>query len=179
MLESTVVRSLMQKLYFLVPNVDSARSLVDELLQYGVEWEHIHLVAKEDTPLEDLPKSTVMEKSDFIPSLKRGVAAGGATGLLAGLAALALPSVGLVVGGGAVLISTLGGAGFGAWAAAMIGGSVPNSQIRQFEDAIAQGQILMLLEVAEPKIAEVQKLVRQHHPEAEIKGSESDIPPAV
>jgi hypothetical protein len=169
----------MEKLYFLIPNAEGVRSTVDELLQLGIDWEHIHLVANQDTPLEDLPDATPLETSDFVPSLKRGVSVGGATGLLAGLGALALPSVGLVVGGGAMLAGALGGAGFGAWASAMIGSSVPNSHIRQFEKAIKEGQILMLVEVAENRIDETQQRIRKHHPTVKIEGVEPTLPPAV
>jgi hypothetical protein len=84
-----------------------------------------------------------------------------------------------VVGGGALLAGTLGGAGFGAWAAAMIGGSVPNSHIRQFEEAIKNGQILMLVEVTENQVEETQQRVKKHHPDAKIEGVEPNIPPAV
>lgn len=169
----------MEKLYFLIPNAESARSVVDELLQFGIEWEHIHLVANQNTPLDDLPDATPLETSDFVPSLKRGVSVGGATGLLAGLGALALPSVGLVVGGGALLAGVLGGAGFGTWAAAMIGSSVPNSHIRQFENAIKDGQILMLVEVAENQIEETQQRIKKHYPSVNIQGVEPTLPPAV
>lgn len=169
----------MEKLYFLVPNAEIARSIVDDLLQFGIEWERIHLVANQNTPLENLPDATPLETSDFVPSLQRGITLGGATGLLAGLGALALPSVGLVVGGGALLAGALGGAGFGAWAAAMIGGSVPNSHIRQFEEAIKNGQILMLVEVAEKQVEEVQQRIKKCHPSVNIEGIEPKIPPAV
>lgn len=47
----------MRRLYFLVPTVDSARKLNDELLLARVEERHIHVIAKEGTPMEDLPEA--------------------------------------------------------------------------------------------------------------------------
>jgi hypothetical protein len=61
----------------------------------------------------------------------------------------------------------------------MIGGSVPNSHIRQFEEAIKNGQILMLVEVAENQVEETQKRVKKYHPAVNIEGVESTLPPAV
>ncbi|RMD67961.1 MAG: DUF1269 domain-containing protein, partial [Gammaproteobacteria bacterium] len=88
----------MRRLYFLVPDVETAKKIVDELLLARVEERHIHLIAKEGTPMEDLPEATFLQKTDFIPALERGLAIGGATGLLAGLVAVTFPPAGLVLG---------------------------------------------------------------------------------
>lgn len=167
----------MRRLYFLLPSVATARAIVDELLLNHVEERHIHVLAKRGTPLEDLPETSVAQRTDLIPAIERGVAAGGATGALAGLVAVALPPAGLVLGGGAVLGMALAGAGFGAWAASLMGVSTPNSQIKRFEKAIEQGEILMMVDVPKDDVAEIEELVRSHHPEAEIGGTDPTIPP--
>ena len=43
----------MRRLYFLVPDIEHTRTIVDELLLARVDEKHIHIVAKEGTPLED------------------------------------------------------------------------------------------------------------------------------
>jgi hypothetical protein len=167
----------MRRLYFLLPSIDNARGIIDELLLHHVEEKHIHLLAKRGTPLEDLPEASVAQRTDLIPAIERGVAAGGATGALAGLVAVALPPAGLVLGGGAVLGMALAGAGFGAWAASLMGVSTPNSQIKRFEKAIERGEILMMVDVQKEQVEDVEELVRSHHPEVEIGGTEPTIPP--
>jgi hypothetical protein len=117
-----------------------------------------------------------LQKSDFIPAVERGVAVGGATGTLAGLAALAFPPAGLVLGGGAVLSIALAGAGMGAWMSGMIGTSVDNSRLKEFKGAIEEGQLLMLVDVPKSRVDEIDDLVKKHHPEAEIGGTEPTIP---
>lgn len=169
----------MEKLYFLVPNIDSAYSIVADFHQNGIDEKNIHLVANSSTRLDDLPEASPLVESDFVPALQRGVALGGATGLLAGVMALAFPPAGLTLGGGAVLGSTLGGASFGAWAASMIGASTPNSHLRSFENAIAEGQILILVEVEQEQVDDIQALIKQRHPEADIQGSQNALPPLV
>jgi hypothetical protein len=166
----------MRRLYFLIPDIATARTVVDELLLARVEERHIHVIAKEGMPLGDLPEASLLQKSDFVPAVERGIAVGGATGTLAGLAALAFPPAGLVLGGGAVLSIALAGAGMGAWMSGMIGTSVPNSQLRVFEGAIEAGQILMLVDVAKARVEEIDELVKRHHPEAQIGGTEPTIP---
>lgn len=89
----------MKRIYFLVPNIDVARVIVNELLIARVEERHIHILAKRDTPLEDLPEASFLQKSDFIPAMERGLALGGSLGTLAGLVAVALGPFSLVVAG--------------------------------------------------------------------------------
>jgi hypothetical protein len=123
----------MRRIYFMVPDIDTANLVVDELLLKRIDDHHIHVVAKEGTAMGDLPEASLLQKSDFIPATERGLAVGGITGMLAGLAAITFPPAGLILGGGAVLGTSLAGAGIGAWISGMIGMNVPNSQIEQFE----------------------------------------------
>jgi hypothetical protein len=165
----------MRRLYFLLPDVEHAKIVVNELLLARIGERHIHAVAKEGMELEDIPEATLMQKSDFVPALERGVTIGGATGLFAGLLALSLPT-GLILGGGALLTMALAGAGIGAWMSSMIGTDVPNSRLHAFEEAIAEGEVLMIVDVPKARIDEITELVKQHHPEAEIGGAEPTVP---
>lgn len=168
----------MRRLYFLVPTIDSAKVIVDELLLARIAERHIHIVAKDHLALEKahLPEAGLFEESDFVPALERGLTVGGATGLLAGIAAVTFPPAGLILGGGAILATSLLGAGLGAWVASMIGVSIPNSQLDKFHDAVERGELLMLIDVPKERVDEVTDLVRQHHPEAHIEGTEPTIP---
>ena len=165
-----------RRLYFLLPDVNRARQTVDELLLERVEERHIHVLAKEGTPLERLPEATLLQKSDFVHGIEQGLAVGGATGVLAGLAAVTFPPTGLVLGGGALLGIALAGAGIGAWVSGMIAADVPNIRLREFERAIADGQILMMIDVPKGQVETVTALIRRHHPEADMHGIEPTIP---
>jgi len=166
----------MRRLYFLVPDSDTAGALVNDLLLARIEERHIHLVAKEGTPLAELPKATLLQKSDFVPAVERGVALGGSAGLLVGLVAVAFPPGGIVLGGGALLASALAGAGIGGWMSGMIGVSVSNSRLKRFEEAIESGQLLMLVDVAKTRVDEVGALIRKNYPQVKIEGTEPTIP---
>lgn len=166
----------MRRIYFLVPSVASARQIVDELLVARIDQHRIHVVAREDTPLEDLPAAGIAQTSDLVPSLQRGTAAGGVGGVLAGLLAVTFPPAGLALGGGALLGLTLFGAGFGAWMASMVGIGLPSSRIARYEEAIENGQLLMMIDVQPAHVEEVEALVLRHHPEAELEGLDPNIP---
>ncbi len=166
----------MRRLYFMVPDIDTAKTVVDELLLKRIDEHHIHVVAKEGTPMGDLPEANLLQKSDFIPAMERGLAVGGITGVLAGIAAVTFPPAGLVLGGGAILGTSLAGAGIGAWISGMIGMDVPNSQIEKFEAAIEKGEVLMMVDIPKSRVEEIEALVQQHHPDADMGGTEPHIP---
>lgn len=166
----------MRRIYFLVPDLETANTVTDELLLARIEERHIHVVAREGTELGDLPKASLLQTSDVIPAVERGLAVGGATGILAGVAAVSFPPAGVVLGGGAILATALAGSGIGAWMASMIGVDVTNSQIKQFEQEIEKGEILFLVDVPKERVEQIEAMVKRHHPEADIEGTEPHIP---
>lgn len=166
----------LKRLYFLLPDADTARKIVDELLLVHVPYAHIHVLARRNMPLEALPEAGVAQKTDLVPAIERGLAVGGSLGALAGLVALAFPPAGVVAAGGAILFGALGGAGFGAWVSALVGVSVPNSRLERFAEAIEDGMLLMMVDVPKDRVEEFEDLIRQHHPEADIEGTEPTIP---
>jgi hypothetical protein len=166
----------MRRLYFLLPSLSVTKLVVDELLLKRIDDHHMHVVARDDVPLGDLPEANLFQKSDFIPALERGLAIGGVTGMLAGLAAMALSPAGLDIGGGAVLATSLAGAGIGAWVSGMIGVDVRNGQIERFHPAIEKGEILIMVDVPKDRVEAIEDLVHRHHPQAEMGGTEPQIP---
>lgn len=165
----------MRRIYFLLPDIDTARRIVDELLLARIDERQIHVLAQRDMPLANLPEATFLQKTDFVPALEQGLAVGGATGMLASLVAIALPT-GLVLGGGAVLAISLFGAGLGAWCSSMIGASVGSRRLRDFEAAIGRGEILMMVDVRPDRVEAIEDAIKRHHPRADCKGTEPIIP---
>ncbi len=166
----------MKRIYFLAPDIAVTKKIVDELLLARIEEKHIHVIAKRGTPLEDLPEANLLQKTDFIPAVEQGVALGGATGLLAGLVAIALPPASTVIAGGVLLATGLAGAGIGAWLSGMVGMSVGNRRTKEFEDAIEAGEMLVLADVPPERVEELEKLIKQHIPEVEVEQTEPRVP---
>jgi hypothetical protein len=166
----------MRRIYFLVPNIDVSKWIVDELLLARIAERHIHIIAKPGTSLEDLPEANLLQKSDFIPAVEQGVAIGGATGMLAGLVAIALPGTAPVIAGGVLLASTLAGAGVGSWLGGMVGMSYDSRRIKEFEEAIEAGELLVLADVPEDRVDEIETCVKKHLPQVEIEGTEPHVP---
>jgi hypothetical protein len=166
----------MKRLYFLVPNIRSAKKMVDHLLLARIEERHMHVLAKRGTPLESLPEASFMQKTDFVPGTQRGLALGGVVGTLGGLVAVSLPPAGPVIAGGIILGSALAGAGIGAWLSGMVGMNIGNTRLKRFEDAIEQGQLLMMIDVPRDRVDEIEAVIRKQDPEAHVEGTEPTIP---
>ncbi|TCW77989.1 DUF1269 domain-containing protein [Burkholderia sp. SRS-46] len=166
----------MRRIYFLLPTPACAHRIVDELLLKRVEWRHIHVIANHHTVLDGLPAATLAQRSDLLPSLARGTAVGCGTGMMMALLALMFPPEGLAIAGGAVVTITLSGAGFGAWAASMIGIDVPNSRLKRFEEGIERGELLMMIDVAKDRVHEIEDMIALHHAEAHLEGEDPAVP---
>ena len=166
----------MRRLYFLVPDTQMAKAIVDDLLRARIIWRNIHILANHSVALDQLPEASLLQSSYVVHALERGVALGGATGALVGLVALVFPPAELVIAGGDVVALTLAGAGFGAWTAAMIGIAEPNARLERFRDAIQEGQILIMADVPGSREQEIEQMVAQHFPKADLEGGEPTTP---
>lgn len=166
----------MRRIYFLAPNIEITHKIVEELRFEGIEERHIHILAKRDTPLEDLPEAGVTIKTDFLPAVERGIALGGTTGLLAGL--IGLRFAGFAIAGGPILGVIMAGATIGSLMGGLSGMNSSNSRLKKFEEAIEQGGLLVLVDVPRERIEAIGKLVIKHHPDAEFEGIEPILPPS-
>ena len=71
---------------------------------------------------------------------------------------------------------TMGGAFLGAFASTMIAVNVRNTRLTQFNNEIEDGKILYMVDVTFQRIEEVTQLVKGHHPEADMRGLDPQIP---
>ena len=80
-----------QRLYFMLPDVSSARSTLDELLLARVGIRNIHFWAADGKLPADLPEANVLHKTDLANGAEIGLLAGGLIGLLLGMWLVYLP----------------------------------------------------------------------------------------
>jgi hypothetical protein len=167
---------VMRRLYFLVPDAEVGKKVVDELLLAHIEWKHIHVVARRGTPLEDLPEASAWQKSDIIPAMLRAVPVGGATGMLCGLIGLALQPHLVVAGGAVLLASSLAGVGVGVYLGGMVGLNVGSTRLKGFEAAIERGELLVIADVPRDEVEAITERIRKVHPSVDAEGAEPTVP---
>ena len=165
-----------RRLYFLVPDVESAQTLHNELLLARVEERNMHVLARDDISLVGLPEASLLEKSDLIHGLQLGFIVGGFTGIALAISAYLL---GMIVPGwetismGGVIV---GGAFLGSWTSSMIAINMQNTRLKEFMKDVNSGQILYMVDIPVHRIDEISKLVDSNHPEASVRGVEHTIP---
>jgi len=159
------------RLYFLVPDETSAAKITQAVRAQNIKEDNIYAVAKEEKyPLQEgVPEAGLVQQSDLVNSAKRGATIGGTVGLFAGLTAVVLTPMGLIAAGGAVLGAGMAGATAGTWTSTMIGVSVPNSDLSEFQDAIDEGQIMMLVDVEDDLADFIKKQVLSAYPGVVIR----------
>ena len=166
-----------RRIYWLLPDLASARRTMDDLLLARISEPHIHFVAREGTDMSGLHAANVLQSSDVIRAAQAGLVIGGAVGAVLGvLVALFFPIFGTAPEWGMVAVLSIIGAGFGAWASSMIGVSTPNNRLKRFEGAIEQGQILLMVDVPHSRVEEIEARLQALHPEAHLEGVEPNIP---
>ncbi len=165
----------MKRIYFLVPDIDTTKTIFKELLLQRVEEKHMHVLAKRGTPLDDLPEASFLQKTDFIPALEQGIVLGGLTGFVSVMVALGMTS-GFADSGVTILVTTLMGSAFGGWFSSMAGSSVGNRQVKPYAAAIARGELLMMVDVPKDRIADIERAIIRNHPESKCGGTEPMIP---
>ncbi len=161
----------MNRIFFIAPDVQSAKQVVNDLLRSDIPQDQIHAIAKDEIPLEDLPGASFFEKKDMAHALEQGLALGGATGVLAGLVAMTLPAAGVVLGGGAILLSTtLAGLGIGTYGALLRAVNIPNTALKEYEQDLENGRILIFVDVPNDKVDAIRELIPKAHREVREGG---------
>lgn len=165
------------RMYFVLPDVAAAERTTDDLLLARIEERHIHCLARRGTPMGKLHEASFLQKSDLAHGTQVGFLVGGVAGVALGIVLVFVPVAGhatlpLV----AVLIATVGGAMFGAWASSMIAASTPNSRLARFGKDFEQGRVLMMVDVPAGRVDEIRDLVGKRHPDASQHGLEPAIP---
>jgi len=159
-----------RRLYFVLPDVDSAQRTADDLLLARVEDRHMRFLARRGTELEPLHEAGYLDKTDMVHGAAVGLGLGAIIGALAGALVVAYPPEGTHPQLVAVLIGLLIGAPLGGWMASMAGAAVPNSRLKQFQADIETGRVLMMVDVPFRRTAEITELVVSRHPEAVPRG---------
>jgi hypothetical protein len=165
-----------RRLYFVLPDVQSARTMLNDMLLARIECRHIHFLSKRDALPADLPECSVLQKTDIVHGAQLGLIIGAIVGAAAGALLVLFPPEGVTLKLMAVLLLALGGAVFGLWASSMVASAVPNSRLKGFQADVDAGRVLMMVDVPMRRVQEICDLVSARHPEATSRGFEPTIP---
>lgn len=165
-----------RRLYFILPDVDSARRTADDLLLARVEDRHTHFLARRGTDLGELREAGYLIKTDLLHGAGVGLGLGALGGLALGALLVLFPIEGSRPHPGTVFIAVLIGCLLGAWIASMVGSSVPNSRLKAFQRDIDAGKVLMMVDVPYAAVDSILNIVSARHPEAVPAGQVRPYP---
>lgn len=156
--------------YFMLPDVASARAMLDQLLLARVEERYIHFLAKPDTLPADMPEATLFQRTDLVHGTEVGIGIGAVSGVLACALMLVVPLAKVETQVMAFALCGFGGALLGAWMAARAATAIPNSHLEQYISAINQGQVLLMLDLPPGRSREIREMIaRQYPPKAAVE----------
>ena len=167
-----------KRIYWLLPDLKSARTTMDDLLLARIAERHIHFVAREGSDMRGLHAANVLQTSDLVRSAEIGLIVGaGVGGLLGALVAVLYPIVDDAKQWGIVAPAlAIFGALFGTWTSSMIGISTPSKRLERFAAQIERGRVLLMVDVPMWRVEDIEKRLQALHPEAHLEGTEPDIP---
>ncbi len=152
-----------ERQFFFAPDFETAKRIIDDLKDFGITEDDLHVIANDDVVLEPLPEPDISHRSDVVDAAKRGAAAGGAMGLLGGILAVTVPPAGLTLGGGAILAGTALGTALGTWFSTLVGVSVPNQDVEEYRHRIDRGELMIIVDCEPDRQPQLAAMLESRH----------------
>ncbi len=143
---------------------DGVDRAIEALRSAGFRAEDLGVVAREPSLAGDVAADIEADRGRTAAVLGGGMI-GGVAGLLAGLGAMAIPGLGLVLAVGPIA-AALAGTAVGATAGGMIGAltshGVPAEEADYYTQALERGAILLTVQTTEDRADEARRLLAEH-----------------
>lgn len=165
------------RLYYLLPDVESARRVRDDMLLNRIEYKRLHFLTGGTSLPQDLPEANVLHKTDVIHGAESGMIVGTILGIVVGVLLvfyfeMESKSTQAIV----ILGATVVGLFFGGWAASLVAAALPNTRLKTFYPELEKGKILMIADVPARRVEEIERMLADRHPEMRFSGEEPNIP---
>jgi len=152
-----------RRLYFLIPDRAHALVVVDDLISHGIDIEHMRAVGDRHTRMDGLPGVSTRGAAAATTRLQRLIWNTNTTCFAAALVATILVPVftglswWLLLPAGAMCVNFMTG---------LYLNTASSTELNEFRDALAHGEILLIVDVPETRAARVEQEIQLHHPEA-------------
>lgn len=150
------------RLYFLLPDVTHARRLVNDLTGADVDDSHLHAMANRSIDLGDLPRATPWQLRDVGHRMEHWL---WKTNLVVFFLALAGLLLGVAAGNPLLIVGMLAVA-VANLTIGLLWVQVPNTDLVEFREALSHQEVLLMVDIPTPRVAEIEELVHKRHPEA-------------
>ncbi len=162
------------------PTRRAAEQALHDLRDSGFPMDHVSIVTRDADRHDEIAGANVHDPSDTrgvgneadeggTIGAVTGGALGGLTGLLVGLGTLAIPGIGPVMLAGATataIATTLAGGAIGAVTGgllgALIGLGIPEERARVYNDRVARGEYLVIVDGTDAEINQAERILHHH-----------------
>lgn len=140
----------------IVNDREKADNLIRSVEQLGVSFSDITLLMPDD-PMAINGVKEAAESTTGVAGSARGIATGGAIGVMLGLGALAIPGVAPLVlaGAGVTTLAAIVTGGAGGILGALLGSSVPEANIPHYQKRLHEGEFLIAARADSEPLAEL------------------------
>jgi hypothetical protein len=152
-----------RRLYFLIPDRAHALAVVDDLVNHGIDIEHMRAIGDRHTRMDGLPGACACTANAATTRLQRLIWNANTTCFAAALVATILVPVFTGLSWWLLLPAGVMSANF------MTGlylNNASGNELNEFRDAVAHGEIVLIVDVPETRAAAVEHEIQLHHPEA-------------
>jgi len=157
---------MLRRLFFLLPDEEHAQRVVNHLLFLSISERNIHAIAH-GVELKTLPKATERQKKDTAFRVENFL---WSANLFLFVAALMTFLVSLVMTEFYWSVAALFVMTVTFFAGEHFVVNVPDVHLSEFTDALSHGEILLMVDVPAKRVAEIERAVHYHHPEAVVGG---------
>lgn len=166
----------MKRYYFISDNLNELAQVERELEQSGISTPHIHVLSKDDVGVHQhrLHEVNAFLRQDVVRSGEFGALIGIVVSLLA-IAIAWLSGLAQIIGWMPFIFLSVVLLGFFTWEGGLWGIQEPNSRFRRFEEALNNGQHLLLIDV-DTRQEEIMRRTLARHPAIKPAGVGAAVP---
>ncbi len=156
------------RLYFLLPDEILTKHVVDDLANSGIKHQHIHALKRNLNDLKPNKENPQWQRLDMAQRIERIAWNSNLViffiALCVLIASLWIEFTGLAIAAFIIMLATflLGD---------LFAARIPKVHLKEFEDALSHGEVLLMVDVPEKMLVQTEELVLSHHPAAIAGGS--------
>ncbi len=154
---------MLRRLFFVVPNPARAAELTTEIERFGIPHGHIHALARDEVNLSALPKSALAPGNDVAWKIEWNL-------WKINLILFALSSLGFILELTGIhstwAVFTLALMVTTCVMGALFAFYIPDTQLNEFSGALAQGEIVLMVDVPKRQVRDIETWVDRHYPDA-------------
>jgi len=160
---------MFRRLNFLLPNVQLAQKVVNELIELGVNKKNIHTYTRQNIPTGSLNLATKNQTQDEAQKIENIFWNGNLIlffiFLILCISAIAMQQYSLALLSLGIMILSFSAGNFFAR-------HIPHTHFGEFKHALSHNELLLMVDVPNNKVGDIENLIHRHNPAA-IEGGSS------